>query len=527
MGKFLGKLDLFGMIVLIAALGLYSYRGVWTVYQTAAAAAGGAMILAAIVAKRREIAAALKRRSTLFSLNSFISVLIILGILSLINFLGYRHNKRFDMTAEKLHSLSDQTLKVLDQIQVPVKAWAFFPGGEYKPAKDLLIEYRARNKKFEFEFVDPDKQPQVAKKYNVRVYGRFNNPFTRISVVYGTVVLESDGRTEKIEKQDEEVREEDITNALLRIIKPESKVIYFLTGHGEKSIDESEAEGYSMVKEGLEQERYQVKSLSLVREQKVPDDCAVLVVAGPATEPFPEELDKINQYLERGGSLFALLDPPPAAGLRDFLLKWSVEVGDDLILDVSGLGRLIGAGPAVPVAGEYSSSHKITERFKVMTFYPLARSVAPAKESQDGVAADTLWYSHPTSWAETDLNSENAQLNEGKDIKGPVSMAVAVSKQLKKEDAESEKRARLVVVGDSDFAANRYFRMQGNGNLFLNAVNWLAKEEGLISVRARNPKDRRVVMTQAQSRLLFYFSVLGLPLAFLLTGAAVWARRRR
>ncbi len=333
MGKFLGKLDLFGMIVLIAALGLYSYRGVWTVYQTAAAAAGGAMILAAIVAKRREIAAALKRRSTLFSLNSFISVLIILGILSLINFLGYRHNKRFDMTAEKLHSLSDQTLKVLDQIQVPVKAWAFYPGGEYKPAKDLLIEYRARNKKFEFEFVDPDKQPQVAKKYNVRVYGRFNNPFTRISVVYGTVVLESDGRTEKIEKQDEEVREEDITNALLRIIKPESKVIYFLTGHGEKSIDESEAEGYSMVKEGLEQERYQVKSLSLVREQKVPDDCAVLVVAGPATEPFPEELDKINQYLERGGSLFALLDPPPAAGLRDFLLKWSVEVGDDLILD--------------------------------------------------------------------------------------------------------------------------------------------------------------------------------------------------
>jgi len=309
---------------------------------------------------------------------------------------------------------------------------------------------------------------------------------------------------------------------LMKIVKGEKKTIYFVQGHGEKSIDDGEKTGYSTAKAALEKENYVLKSLNLVQENKVPEDASVLVMIGPTSEPFPNELELIDGYLNKGGSVAILLDPPPqGAALSEFMKKWSIDVGNNFVVDASGVGRLFGAGPSVPLVTNYSNQ-KITERFKVMTFFPFVRSVTPAKTPVSGITAEQLLASNERSWGETDLKSNQAGFDEKNDLQGPVSLAVVATK-----DAGENKKGRLVVYGDSDFASNNAFGLQGNGNLFLNTVSWLAQDESFISIRPKNPEDRRLTMTERDGRLMSFVMLLFMPVGVLIAGVSVWMKRRK
>jgi len=338
---------------------------------------------------------------------------------------------------------------------------------------------------------------------------------------YGTLVLEMGGKTERIEKQSEPLREEDITNALMKIVKGEKKTIYFMQGHGEKNIEDSERNGYSNAKGGLEKEGYVVKAVNLVQEAKVPDDTAVLVMAGPTSQPFQNEMDQIDGFLDKGGSVLILLDPPPAPSLSEFMKKWSIDVGNNFVVDASGVGRLFGAGPTIPLVTRYSR-HKITENFKVMTFFPFVRSVTPVDPPINGVTVEKLLESNERSWGETNLKSNEATFDEKTDLKGPVSLAAVATKP-----QGENKKSRLIVYGNSAFAANGTYGLQGNGNLFLNTVSWLAQDENFISIRPKNPDDRRITMTEAQGRFVNYVLVLLLPVGIIGAGIRVWVRRRK
>jgi ABC-type uncharacterized transport system involved in gliding motility auxiliary subunit len=517
----LKKADILGLFIIAAAVFYYWIQSTWSTWQWAALIVGAALIFASISARQAEIRDTLGRRSARFGINSAVSVVFLIGILAFVNYLGAQHVKRVDMTTEKIYSLSDQSASVAQQIKQDLKIKAFYPGGEYAPAKELLDLFKAKNNKISYEFIDPDKQPQIAQQYSVSQYGDFQNPMTGESVRYGTMIMEMGGKTERIEKQSEPVREEDLTNSLMKIVKGEKKTIYFVQGHGERSIDDSERKGYSNAKGGLEKENYVLKPLNLVQENKIPDDAAALVMLGPTSEPFPNELDLIDGYLNKGGSVAIFLDPPPAASLNDFMKKWSIDVGNNIVVDSSGVGRLFGAGPTIPLVTNYGN-HKITERFKVMTFFPLVRSVTPAKPPVNGIMAETLFSSNERSWGETDLKSNQAEFNEKTDLKGPVSLAVVATK-----DLGENKKARLVVFGDSDFASNQAYGTQGNGNLFLNTISWLAQDENFISIRAKNPEDRRLTMTEAQGRLVSSVMLLFLPVGVIIAGVSVWMKRRR
>jgi ABC-type uncharacterized transport system involved in gliding motility auxiliary subunit len=521
MKEHLKKADILGLAILAGAIISRSVWGTWGPIQTIAAILGGVLILVSLVVKSGEIRTTLGRRSSRFGINSAVSVLFLVGILAFVNYLGAQHSKRVDMTTEKIYSLSDQSASVAEKIPQDLKIKAFYPGGEYVGAKDLLELYKAKNNKISYEFIDPDKQPQIAQQYAVTQYGDFQNPMTGESFRYGTMILEMGGKTERIEKSSEPVREEDLTNALMKIVKGEKKTIYFTQGHGEKSIDDTDRSGYSNAKAGLEKENYVLKSLNLVQENKVPDDAAVLVMLGPTSEPFPNELELIEGFLNKGGSVAVLLDPPPAASLNDLMKKWGVDVGNNFVVDASGVGRLFGAGPSIPLVTNYSNQ-KITERFKVMTFFPLVRSVTPAKPPVTGINVDQLLASNERSWGETDMKSTQAGFDEKKDLKGPVSLAVVATK-----DLGENKKARMVVYGDSDFASNQAFGMQGNGNLFLNTISWLAQDESFISIRPKNPEDRRLTMTESDGRIVSYVTLLFLPLGVLMAGISVWMKRRK
>jgi ABC-type uncharacterized transport system involved in gliding motility auxiliary subunit len=383
-----------------------------------------------------------------------------------------------------------------------------------------LSLYKNRNSKISFEFVDPDKQPQLAQQHQVTVYGDFQNPMSGENFRYGTTILQMGDKTERIEKQNEPLREEDLTNTLTKIVKGEKKTIYFVTGHGEKAIDSTDKTGYSLAKTDLEKESYVTKSVNLASENKVPDDTTVLVIDGPTAEPFANEIEMVDNFLKGGGSVLVMLDPE-AASLKDLMNKWSVDVGNNVVVDASGMGRLMGMGAAVPLVASYGT-HPITDRMRVMTFFPMARTVSAPATPAEGVTVDKLLNTSDRSWGDTDIKSGEAEFNEGKDMKGPVSLAVAVSK-----DAGENKKTRLVVYGDSDFASNAYYGTAGNGNLFTNTINWLARDENFISIKPKSSEDRRLEMTEAQGRLVSYLIVLMLPIGILITGVSVWMRRRK
>ena len=523
----LKKADILGLAIVAGALISYSVRSVWSTYQTIAVIVGAVLIVASLAVKSDEIRAGFGRRSARFGINSAVSVFFFIGILAFVNYLGAQHVKRFDTTTQKIYSLSDESGKVALQIPQDLHIKAFYPGGEYAPAKEVLELFKAKNNKISYEFIDPDKQPQLAQRYQVTQYGEFQNPMNGTSFRYGTLILEMGGKTERIEKQSEALHEEDITNALLKLVKGEKKTIYFVLGHGEKSPDDADKSGYSQAKGGLEKENYVIKTVNLAEQQgKVPDDASVLVMAGPKTEPFANELDAIDAYLNKGGSAYIMLDPSsertPSPALPDLMKKWSIDVGNNIVLDASGLGRLFGAGPEIPLVTRYSD-HKITSGMKgVMTFFPLARSVAPAMNPPAGLRVESLFSSSERSWGETNLKSGEAKFDEGVDLKGPVSLAAVATK-----DLGNNKKGRLIVFGDSDFASNSTFGLQGNGNLFLNTVSWLAQDESFISIRPKNPDDRRLTMTEAQRRLVQYVMLLLLPVGVLIIGGSVWAKRRK
>lgn len=527
MKKYLQKLDNLGLLLLVAAALYYSVTSQWDKWDLGLAIAGGALFVVGIVANYKQIVVTLGKRSTKYASNYVVSVILVVALISGMNFVSQRHHKRFDLTGSGQFSLAPQTTQILDKLGKDLEIKAFFPGGDYPRLKELLVEFRTRSRRVRYEFIDPDRQPAVAKQYEVTTYGTFSNPFTGTELKFGTVILITGNRKEKIEKRSEEVREEDLTNAIIKVLKTETKKVYFVQGHGEKEPNDTERTGYSEAKKGLEDQGFKVETVNLATEGKVPLDARVLVLAGPTTEPFPHEMQFLTDFLNNGGSLLVMVDPSPSPGLESFLKGWGVTPDNDVVLDVSGVGRIFNMGPSMPLVAGYEH-HKITDRFKTMTFFPFARSVQPSKESVGGVTVETLFKSNPQSWGETDLKKPEASFDEKVDLKGPLPLAVAVTKEVKPSTEKAPAtRARMVVVGDSDFAVNSYFRFQGNGNLFLNMVSWLAQEEDLISIRPKTPEDRRIILSRSQQRMLLYITVFILPAAVLFAGIMVWTRRRR
>ena len=324
MNRYLQKLDNLGLLMLVGAAIYYSVTNVWDKWAIGLAIGGAVLVVVGIAANYRQILETLGKRSTKYATNYAVSVVLVVGLVSGINFIGQRHPKRFDLTGSGQHSLAPQTVQILEKLNQDIDIKAFFPGGDYPKLRDLLVEYRTRSRRIKYEFIDPEKHPDVAKAYEVTVYGTFSNPFTGTQLKSGTVILIAGDRREKVEKRSEEVREEDLTNALIKLQRKETKKIYFVQGHGEKDPGSTERGGYSEAKKGLEDQGFKVETVNLASEAKVPDDAKVVVVAGPTAEPFPQELQYLTDFLNRGGGVLVMIDPQ-APSLESFLKSWGVS----------------------------------------------------------------------------------------------------------------------------------------------------------------------------------------------------------
>jgi ABC-type uncharacterized transport system involved in gliding motility auxiliary subunit len=511
-----------GLVLVAVAIRFgYPAKEQWAYYL---AWAGLVCVLAYSLSQWREVAKVFSRRQARYGTLAATSVLVVLGILIAINYIGAKQNKRWDVTANKQFSLADQSKNVLAKLDSPLQVMVFAQEPEFPRYQDKMKEYEYASKKIATEYIDPDKKPTIAKQNQIQQYG--------------TIVFNYKGRTERVTSDSEQ----DITTGIIKVVTGQQKKIYFTQGHGEKDNGSAERDGYNAIGAALGRENYTVDKVVIAQQGAVPEDAAVVIVAGPRTDFFPPEIEALKTYLGKSGKLLLELDPPdkpdsaPLTNLIALAHDWGMDVGTDVVVDVSGMGRLIGTDASVPVAANYPS-HPITQRFNFITAYPLSRSISPVSGGVNGHTAQTFIETSPRSWAETDIkglvSSGQVALDESKgDKKGPVSIAAAVSAAVTAPDAKAadanapKPETRVAVIGDSDFAANSGLGIQGNRDLFMNIVGWLSQQENLISIRPKETDDRRITLTATQQSNIIWLSLLIIPACIFGTGVYTWWRRR-
>jgi ABC-type uncharacterized transport system involved in gliding motility auxiliary subunit len=453
----------------------------------------------------------LKARQTKYAAYAATYIAVVLAVIAAANVLANRYEKSFDSTSNKRYSLSEQTAKIVKGLKQDATITLYDQASRFQSGKDQLDLYANLSHKVHVVYVDPDKNPQAAREAGIKNYG------TAI-VQVGANKQEAKGLTE-----------EGITGAFIRDLKNTTRTVCFLTGSGEHQIDDSGRSGYSHFKELLGKDEYATKSINLLQKAEIPADCTVLVIAGPTGDYQQPEVDAIKKFVEDGGRAFLMLDPPLKIGrsetsdndaLTTVLQSWGVTVNKDLILDMNPIGQLAGLGPQVALVTTYNSHPIVSEMKGTATGFPLSRSIEVKGGAKTTV--EKLFDSSESSLATNKLDSPKIDPSDPKNKKGPLTIAAAGSYNTGKENSQG----RFVVIGSSAWAANSFISFNGNRDLALNAMNWLSSDEDLISIRPKEPEDRRITMTRAQMSWVRMTSQFLLPLIVIFAGVSVWWRRR-
>jgi ABC-type uncharacterized transport system involved in gliding motility auxiliary subunit len=476
-------------------------------------------------------------------------VMVFLAIIIAVQYIALQHPKRWDLTHSGTYTLAPQSKKLLETFRekkLPVELLAFYESKDQaarESVKDLLDQYRDVSSDFTYTFVDPDKERAVAVQNKVDAYP--------------TLILKAGNKDERITTADEE----SVTNALAKLLRTENKKIYLLKGHGELSPASTEPTGLSIAKEQIEKQNYLLEELVLMQAAAVPADADLLVIAGPKTDPLEPELDSIREYLKRGGSVLVFLNPFKTPKLTAFLKDYGFETRDDIVVD--RMSRVLGGDYLMPVITTYIK-FPITKNFTLASFFPETRSVRVSEKPPTHVEAKELCLTSQVSWTinEEQLNSGNANLDEKTGLKGPLSVmtvatvrnpdtaksegsekkptAEAAAEEAKSDRKESAgdkaatdestrkaKKARMAVFGSSLIASNKFVKLQGNGDLILNTVSWLAEDENLIAIRPKGSKSQPIVLTASESLATLVIPVILIPLACIMIGFAVYMYRKR
>lgn len=513
----------------------------WTLVAVALLVAGLLLLIAGVAAS--DYRGFWQRRSTQAGTNAAVSVLSVLVILGLVNFLGDRYDSRTDLTEGQLLSLSPASQEVVQNLEQPIEALVF--SQVPNPTDQQLLEnYQRLNPDFTYRYVDPFAEPQLAQQIGVETGGEVFLRVDEGGEAERTLLVQ------RIDQQ-ETLTERQLTNKLAQLSQESTPVAYFLQGHGEYAIDGSKA-GFFEAASRLRDANYTVEPLNLANTGAVPADADVLIIAGPRQMLFEKEVAAVKDYLEADGSVFIMIDPQVKTGLEGLMSQWGVVPEDTLVIDTSGGGQLVGLGPAAPLVTDYGD-HPITAAFEDgRSFFPEVRplqirAVSNIKETPL-LFTDQRSYAEPITEGELSIDPDQAP-------EGPFAVGVALSRP-GQENADSKlpnkptsgqtngaeepgsaearpesdlpaEESRMVVIGNSSFAIDGLFDQQLNGDVFLNSVNWLSKlDNPTLSIRPKEPTNRRFNLTVTQQLLLMLLALVVFPLLGLIGAGTLWARRR-
>jgi ABC-type uncharacterized transport system involved in gliding motility auxiliary subunit len=456
------------------------------------------------------------RSSSMVGLESLI-VLGAMGVLITINVLGSRVTKEWDLTFDKLHTLSEVSIAFAKNLKTEVRVIGFYQPTD--PRRDVLEEavqkYQRFSKKIALTFVNPDVAPAEAKKYGLTVRG------PRI------VVVGEASKSTKIQAPIEEA----LTNAFIEVAEKPKRKAYFLSGHGEPNLDDTEsAEAYGVAATALRNDGYEVESMDLVHRQSIPQDADLVIIAG-ATQPLlAHEIESIRRWSNLGGRVLYLAEPGQNIGLEGTLNELQIQLGKNVVLDPSPAAQAAGYGSDSPVITRFGP-HPVTQALKtVAVFLHSAQSLIP-EFRDESTSIETLLETGPSSWATQSAASKAGGIpvseQKPEDTPGPLAVALAVTRAIPSQTLQVSPEARWVLVGDQDFTTNRFFAFSANSDFFENACRWLSGDDDRIRIALRRRGGRRLPLTQAQHWGIVFFSVNLLPLLVIASGLSVWAVRRR
>jgi len=477
----------------------------------------GAAIASSLDSLRERMASGEARRVGKYGASALFGTSFILAIICMLAFLSTRYSTRFDWTEQKVNTLSEQTLELLERLDQDVVVTAFFNAADAFSIRDLLGRYAHESEHIALEFADPNRRPDLVQAMGIDAEA-LSHGLVRLAI--GEAHLDID-----------QFDESEVTNAILKLSSGEGRKVYFLDKHNERPFEGEAAgggNGYSQAAAALRNETYEVASLFLASTGEVPVDADAVVIVGPTRPLLEQEHAALDAYLARGGALMVLLDPRANTDIAQDLAKWGVEVGNDVVFDA----RLALFGQATSPFSASFGAHPITDKLRDTVLFHMARSVSVAVDTS---LLQSIVYTGEESWAETDLDgwtaNGKAQFDPG-DLLGPVSLAVAgelfvgASQDNAGSDAERT-AARLVVVGDSDFASNELIGNYQNRDLFVNAVNWLVNDTDQISIRPPISRASRFRMTGESFVRIQLLSLFVMPELIAITGVFAWWMRRK
>lgn len=551
-----GYVILAGIVAVVAGFGISRILNGWGISSLITMGIGGGVIIGlsmAMAVRNKWFSTAASKRKALVGTNVAIMSVFAAGIFAIVGFINVRHYERFDLTLTGKYSLSSKTKNILKNLNKPVVVTTLFNPGEmfYEQIVDVLKEYAYLSDKIKIENIDPLRNRTGAEELARRI---------KIDALQLNTVVFECGEQSKHVQQSEVIEkqypfkfkgEEAFSEAILNVTQEKQMFVYFVTGHGERSFEDYDRSGVSGIANALKRDNYCVAPLDILTKKKIPDDCEVLVVAGPSKTYLTEELNIIRDYLEGKGKLLLMLEPAIApnspTGFKTLMAEYGIIVRDDAVVYNKVSMPLLGMQTSAEVyigKDEYAEEHAITndlKNYNTILFGACSADATPPND-QMPYQATVLIHAPEGSWGETDvtnLRQKKPENNVDVDLPGPVSLAVASQvKELPKSVTKSHpsmandpnakpQGARLVVFGDVNFATNEYVENPGNHDLFRNSANWLAKKETQLGISAKPSDFRKAIITPVQMKVIFWVSIIGIPIIPAIIGSIVWWRRRR
>lgn len=448
-------------------------------------------------------------RQARYGSNAAIMLVAFFGIMLVINIIVYKYpGKPMDFTEDKQNSLAAETLDTLSALPEAVHAIGFFTSNySSESAKELLENYRINSDgKFTYEFIDPDQNPVAAQSAGVSGDGK--------------IYLQMDDRHEIVSY----ASEEGITSALIRLMNPGDRTVYFLAGHGERDIDSSGEESYSEIRAALEAKNYTVQTINLLVDNSIPNGAQVVIIAGSIDPLTSGEITTLKEFSSQGGALVILSEPAPVTNINSannpmgsyLTTEWGIVLNDDIVIDTNSATQ-----PLFAVAAAYGD-HAITEKLDGrIAFFPISHSISFS--SPGYVTTTELVATIADAWGETNFEmmeeEGNVQFDSGEDVPGPIILALAAE--------NSSTSSRIVVFGDADFASDAYFDQYANGDLLINSIDWAAGEDDMINLTSPGTTSRSLNIPSSFTIALLWISFLCIfPGLIVAGGVASWLIRK-
>ena len=564
----IGLFGVAGFVPLLAGLVSNFSLGQWGMMDLIPVVAGGVLVLAGLAANFPAIVRGVLTKRALIGTNVIVMVLLATAILSVVSYLNARHYRRFDVTQLRRYTLSEKTKNILKSLEEPVRITTLFtqaqPAPLYEETMDLLEEYKHQSDKISLEHIDsffePGEVHALATRLNTDATGLTGNSVIfeagdrRKDVLYPDMVKQppppSPYQYQPRPDPPQLIAEAAFTEAVLSVAEPRQTAIYFLTGQGERSVNDYESGGLSDLLKALKRENYKVEQINLLAEKEIPEDCDLLIAAASAAPLSNDLVVLILDYLAHGGRLLAMFEPLSSrvrgSRLDMILSSYGIKVRDGVqIVDYKGTILGMAAISYDLFIGTYLP-HKVTEGMQTRASLFTTACMVDALPSADqmGYKASVLFRAPASAWGETDYGGQGGSISFDRNVdeKGPVALAVAVEpkeenvaepfsdefgEEVEGDEQQTPDGPRIVAFGDVDFVSNKFlFHVPGNLDLILNAVNWLAGKEAHLGIGPREPEQRVANLTPRNQRLIYWLTVAGLPGLCIFLGAFVWLVRR-